>query len=241
MDNMLAVAADRGEAAQNRQDALTAAINLVREQRDDFKAVAHALSRAFVDGDQDGSFLDSETTKPHPLSAMKIDFGSASLRAAGLRLAQCSAVTDDDRMWVRDRAAVMLGSNDEHLVREGAVTLSRLGVDVIGDLDAALLAGHPLPVVRQLAAVVAAATPVRYEQALRALAADPDSTVRIRLARQLYRAYTQTVRAAMDAEQPDGNDEDRQHAARAIVTEVLKVLTDDVRHTVRRAAAGFDS
>jgi hypothetical protein len=177
-----------------------------------------------VDGDQDGSILDAETTNPHPLSAMRVNFGSASLRAAGLRLAQCSAITDNDRMWVRDRAAVMLGSNDEHLVREGALTLSRLGADMISDLDATLLAGHPLPVVRQLAAVVAAATPVRYGQALQALAADPDSTVRTLLARRLHEAKTQAA-----------------GTADAIITDVLGVLTEDRRHTVRRAAAGLDS
>ena len=157
LDRMLTIAADRREAAQNRQDALTAAGNLVLDRSDDVKAGVYARSRAFVDGDQDGSFLDAETTSPHPLSAMKVNLGSASLRAPGLRLAQCSAITDDDKMWVRDRAAVMLGSDDQHLVRMGALTLSRLGADVIGNLDASLLAGHPLPVVRQLAAVVAVA------------------------------------------------------------------------------------
>ena len=193
LDKMLTVAADRREAAQNRQEALTAASNLVREQSDQVKAGVHARSRAFVDGDQDGSFLDAETTNPHPLSAMKVNFGSASLRAAGLRLAQCSAITDKDRIWVRDRAAVMLGSNDEHLVREGALTLSRLGADMIGDLDATLLAGHPMPVVRQLAAFLAAATPVRYAQALQALAADSDSAVRTLLAQRLYKAKPQAA------------------------------------------------
>lgn len=105
LDKMLTLAADRRETAQNRQAALTAASNLVIDQTEDVKPHVHAHSRAFVDGDQDGSFLDSETTNPHPLSTMRISFGSASLRAAGLRLAQYSAVTDDHRMWVRDRAA----------------------------------------------------------------------------------------------------------------------------------------
>ena len=160
LDKMLTVAEDRREAAQNRQETLTAASNLVLEETEDVKAHVHARSRPFVDGDQDGSFLDAESTNPHPLSEMRINLGSASLRAAGLRLALCSAVTDGDRMWVRDRAAVMLGSNDEHLINEGAVTLSKLGADVMGELDGILLAGHPLPVVRQLATVVAAARPV---------------------------------------------------------------------------------
>ncbi len=241
LDRMLAVAADRREVAQNRQDALTAASNLVREQSDEVKADVHVGSRAFVEGDQDGSILDAETTNPHPLSAMKIDFGSASLRAVGLRLAQCSAVTDNDRMWVRDRAIAMLSANDKSAVRESAVTLSGLGPDVIGDLDATLLVGHPLLVVRELAAFIAAAAPVRYAQTLHALAADPETIVRSQLAQRLHHAYTQPVGPAMASEKLTTNDADRQPAARAIITEVLGTLSSDIRHSVRRAAAGLVS
>ncbi|MCW2752469.1 MAG: hypothetical protein JWR83_3579, partial [Aeromicrobium sp.] len=235
LDKTLTIATDRREAAKNRQDALTAAGNLVLVQRDDVKAAVHARSRAFVDGNEDGSFLDDETTNPHPLSTMRIDFGSASLRADGLRLARCSAVTEDDRKWVRDRAVVMLGSNDEHLVRECASTLSRLGA------DAALLAGHPLPVVRQLATVVAVAAPARYALALRALAADPDSRVRTLLAHRLHEAQMQPADTAADKYALSRTDEDCQCATRAIISEVLGVLGEDIRHTVRRAAAGLHS
>jgi hypothetical protein len=241
LDKMLAIAADRREVASNRQDALTAASNLVLKQSDHVKAGVHTRSRAFVDGDQDGSVLDAETTNPHPLSSMKVDFGSASLRAAGLRLALCSAVADNDRIWVRDGAAGMLGSEDTHLVHEGAVTLSQLGADVIGDLDATLLAGHPLPVVRQLAAVVAAAEPARYPQALKALAADPDSTVRIRLARRLHEAKARADCTAADDQKPSGNEEARQGTVPAIIADVLGVLAEDRRHTVRRATTGLDN
>jgi len=241
LDKMLTVAEDHREAAQNRQDALTAAANLVLKQSDDVKAGAHARSRAFVDGGQDGSFLDAETTNPHPLSAMKIDFGPASLRATGLRLALCSAVTDDDRTWVRDQARGMLRGNDEHEVHAGASALSGLGADVIGDLDATLLAGHPLPVVRQLAAIVAVADPVRHAQALKALAADPDSAVRLLLARRVNEAKTRAASVSAAGEEPSANDKERQRAVGAILTEVLGVLARDSRHTIRRAAAGLGS
>jgi hypothetical protein len=240
LDKMLSVAGDRREAAQNRQEALTAASNLVFDQSCDVKADVHKRSRAFADGGQDGSFLDAETTNPHPLSTMRVDFGSASLRAAGLRLAMCSAVTGDHRMWVRDRAEVMLASNDVSLVSQGALTLAQLGADVIGDLDANLLAGNPLPVVRQLATVVAVAAPVRYDLALRALAADSDSTVRTLLARRLHQAQSQSTGTVADAEEPSGNDENQASAPHAAITEVLGLLTEDARHTVRRAAAGLD-
>jgi hypothetical protein len=142
---------------------------------------------------------------------------------------------------VRDRAAVMLGSTDERLVRNGAVTLSELGADVIGDLDATLLASHPLPTVRQLATAVAVAAPDRYALTLKALAADPDSTVRTLLAHKLHKAQTQAASTATDGGDPSGNDENHQRAARATICEVLGLLSEDLRHTVRRAAAGLDS
>lgn len=193
----------RREASPNRQDALTAASNLIREQSDEVKADVHGRSRVFVDGDQDGSLLDSKTTNPHPLSAMKIDFGSSSLRAAGLCLAQYSAVTHDERMWVRDRAAVMLSANDKALVRESAMTLSRLGLNVIDDLDATLLVGRPQRVARELAAFLAATAPTRYAQTLHALAADPDRIVRTQPAQRLNDAYTQPIGAATESAEPN--------------------------------------
>jgi hypothetical protein len=147
LDKLLAVAADRREAAANRQDALAAAANLVLQLDNDIKADVHISSRPFAEGHQDGSFLDAETTNPHPLSFMKINLGTASLRAAGLHLARCSAVTEDDRMWVRQCAVDLLASSDERLVHQGAKTLSSLGEDVVGDLDAALLSTHRLPIV----------------------------------------------------------------------------------------------
>lgn len=241
LDKMLTIAADPGEAAANRQDALTAASNLVQMLSDDVRADVHARSRPFVDGDQDGSFMEAETTRPHPLSAMQIDLGPASLRGAGLRLAQCSAVTHDDRIWVRDRAVAMLNADEKSLVHASAATLYRLGPDVIGDMDAALLVGHPHRAVRELAASIAAAAPVKYAQALRALASDPHWIVRTQLAERLHDALTDLGGSATDPGEPNQIDEDPRHAARAVITEVLGELSTDVRHTVRRAAAGLRS
>ncbi|MEU0962641.1 hypothetical protein ACIBSS_30865 [Micromonospora aurantiaca] len=222
LTKLLAVAADRRETAQSRQDALTAAANLTLDQDDDVKLHVHTRSRAFVTGTEDGSALDAETTKPHPLSTLRINFGSPSLRAAGLRLAACSAVHHDDRMWVRDQAAVMLGAEDETLVRQAAVTLSQLGPEIIAGLDASLLVGHSLPIVRELAAFIAAEDPVRYAGALERLAADPDRRVRIQLAQKLHHAEN-------DPRQP----------AHAVIAQILHTLSTDVRHSVRRAALGF--
>lgn len=125
----------------------------------------------------------------------------------------------------------MLASNDERLVRQGATALSSLGGDVVGDLDAALLSIHRLPVVRQLAAIVAAAAPARYAKTLQNLATDPDGSVRRLLAERLHKALhaePQTGRAGQD----------QQRGARTVITGVLDTLQHDLRHTVRRAAPG---
>ena len=231
LDTLLAVAADRREAAPNRQEALAAAANLVLELDNDIKADIHTSSRPFAEGHQDGSFLDADITNPHPLSAMKINLGTASLRAAGLHLARCSAVTRDDRTWVRQCAVDMLASSDERLVRQGAKTLASLGEDVVCDLDAALLSTHRLPIVRQLAAIVAAAAPARYANTLQKLATDPDNSVRRLLAERLHKAL-------QTEPQTGGAVQDHQRGARTVVIGVLDTLRHDLRHTVRRAATG---
>jgi hypothetical protein len=231
LDNLLAVAADRREAAPNRQEALAAAANLVLELDDEIKAEIHITSRPFAEGHQDGSFLDAETTNPHPLSFMKINLGTASLRAAGLHLARCSAVTEDDRMWVRQCAVDMLASSDERLVGQGAKTLSSLGEDLVGDLDAALLSTHRLPIVRQLAAIVAPAAPARYAKTLGNLATDPDSSVRRLLAERLHKAL-------QSEPQTGGAEQDHQRGTRTAIIGVLDTLQHDLRHNVRRAATG---
>ncbi|MGH4016355.1 MAG: hypothetical protein ACRDSL_21000 [Pseudonocardiaceae bacterium] len=108
----MTVAADAREAASNRQDALTAASSLALEQEPAVKAETFALAKAFVTGDHDGSHLDELTSEPHPLSAFKVNMGSASLRGRGLRLAHASAATTDAQEWVRDQAVSLLRSSD---------------------------------------------------------------------------------------------------------------------------------
>jgi hypothetical protein len=224
LEKMLNVAEDRREFALNRQDALDAARNLVIDQDDHIKAQVHTRSREFVEGRQDGSYLDGEVSDPHPLSNFKVDFGSVSMRAVGVRLAQASVVTDEDRQWVRDQAMGMLRSANKREVSASAVSLSRLGPQVVASLDAALLASHHLPVVRYLASFVAAAAPSRYGLVLRALAADTDPKVRTILADRLREAL---IQGSSDVGAPPPS---------TIVGEILDVLSEDARHSVRRAA-----
>ena len=125
----------------------------------------------------------------------------------------------------------MLASSDERLVHQGAKTLASLGGGVVGDLDAALLSTHRLPIVRQLAATVATAAPGRYAKTLQNLATDPDSSVRRLLAERLHKALHPEP-------QTGGAVQDHQRGARPIIIDVLDTLQHDLRHTVRRAATG---
>lgn len=239
LDRVLTVAEDRREAAPNRHEALTAAGNLVIDQSDDVKTSVHARSRAFADGTQDGSAFDDQVTNPHPLSSMRVDLGPATLRASGLDLALRSAVSTEDKQWVRGRAVSMLRDDDKRIVRMAAVTLCRLGAKAPDAPDAALLAVHSLPAVRKLAAVIAVAAPVRYAHALRALAVDADGSVRILLARVLHEARTTAAAAdpILTKAEPTDDVENQQQDS-VVVAEVLKMMTEDARHTVRRTAAG---
>ncbi|MEX1008826.1 MAG: hypothetical protein WD271_13395, partial [Acidimicrobiia bacterium] len=228
LEKLLTIAEDPREAAPNRQEALIAACNLVVDEDEEYKEKLHIRSHAVADGHHDGSLLDAETTHPHPLSTMKIDFGSSSLRANGLRLAHFTAIRDDQKKWVRDRAVAMLGSDDTHEVHAAARTLAGLPVETLSALDSALLAAHPLPVVRQLAVVVATAQPSIYSATLAQLAMDPESSVRIVLAHRLAERKLGEHTGAKTS-----GDE-------ATVDQLLVTLSRDVRHSVRFAAAGLN-
>jgi hypothetical protein len=241
LNAVLAIAEDRREIAGTRREALAAAAVLVREQSDPVKAEVHARSRPFVEGTQDGSALDAETTNPHPLSSVNINLGPASLRGAGLFLAARSAVTTDERSWVREQAALLLGAEEGSQVRAAATALTQLGPEITARVDATLLAGHQERVVRELAAFVAAAEPARYAPILRALATDQDRIVRTQLAQQLHQASLRLAGSpgATADRFPDGCDSGS--GVTAIVDEVLSILAGDPRHSVRRAAAGLRS
>jgi hypothetical protein len=228
LSKLLGIAEDRRETAQTRQDALGAAFNILIAHDDaGLKTPIHQRIRPFVEGTQDGSALDAETTNPHPLSTFKVNFGSASLRPHGLRLADATSVTDDDRSWVREQALVLLRSDERAAVRTAAVVLLQQH-DVNGaGLEPGLLAAHREPIVRQLAAITACAQPDSYASVLRALASDPNGSVRDVLARELWR------HARSDATTCGSNASD-------VTNEVLAKLADDIRHSVRRTAAGID-
>ncbi len=223
---LLDVAENRREVAETRQDALDAIFNILLGHDDGTpKSLIHRRVRLFVEGSQDGSALDAETTNPHPLSTLKVSFGSASLRPQGLRLADATSVTDADHAWVREQAVVLLRSDERQAVRTAAVVLlQQRDVDGAG-LEPGLLAAHGDPVVRQLAAITACGQPRAFAAVLHALATDSEGSVRDVLARELWRVRGSTLMGTAGSE---------------IVDELHTMLVDDMRHSVRRTATGMD-
>ncbi|MDP9817486.1 hypothetical protein [Spirilliplanes yamanashiensis] len=212
LDRLLDIAEDTRETAANRQEALVAARNLVAAETPEDRAGVFARARAFVIGERDGSAFDGELTGPaHPLSFLRVEGGTASLRGDGLYLAVGCADTDVERQWVRDRAVELLRSPDPALVHAGAVALSELPAADTHDVDPALLAAHDSPGVREMSAILCVRRPVRYRDTAMALARDPEARVRRTLAEAAARADPVTT------------------------GEIMSVLAADVRHSVRAA------
>ncbi|WP_406502319.1 hypothetical protein [Streptomyces sp. NBC_01602] len=182
LEKLVAVAGDQRESASNRQDALIGAYNLVIDQPPALKATTFRASQLFALGEFDGSRLDEFTGPAHPLSSFKVNFGSASLRGHGLRLAAASATTPDEQTWVRDQATELLRSADESDVLHAALALSQLPRDVTADIDTHTLADHGHIAARQLSAVLCVQDLGRYANAAKRLAADPSVRVRRTLA-----------------------------------------------------------
>jgi hypothetical protein len=225
LDKALLVAENDREVAMIRNDALVAARNLVRGISEETRVLVHARARPFALGSKDGSWLDDQTTNPHPLSAFKVDFGSASLRSGGLNLSARTAFTDDDRDWVTQQALGMLRQTDPSDVRAAALVLARQTPDRLRMLNPALLASHEVAVVRQLAVVIASNETTRDFPTLHALASDREPAVRILLADRLADA---SVAGSWSHSRADED----------TMAELLKTLRADVRSSVRRAAAG---
>lgn len=150
--------------------------------------------------------------RAHPLSAIKINLGSSSLRGHGLRLALAAATTPEDHEWVREQAVNLLRSSDQLDINHAAQVLADLPPQSTRNTDANLLAGHQYYVVRQAASVLSIREPDRYSELLLRLASDHDRRVRQTLA--------QAVANAIDPKP-------------AALVAVLDILAQDPRHSVR--------
>lgn len=216
IEKLLDVAEDAREAAMNRQDALTAATNLVIDVAPAVRTSVFPRSVPFVAGDRDGSAYDDEVTNPpHPLSSYRTFMGTATLRGHGLQLAGAAARDDEDRRWVRDQAVDLLRSGEDTLAHRAARALASMPAAITHDLDAGLLAAHPHVNVRQLSAHICMSQPERYRTTALHLAKDRNPRVRRVLADAAARVH------ADDATK---------------VAELIRVLATDVRHSVRATA-----
>jgi hypothetical protein len=219
LERLMKAAEDRGEAAINRASALTAGRNLIYDVDTTTRRDTFERAKLFATGDQDGSHLDDQMTNPHPLSSMQVNLGPATLRGPGLRLAASAADTREQRSWVAQQAATALRGDDDATANDAAHALHVIGTDIDTPPDPGLLAAHPNPTIKALAAVYAAADPVKYAFVLEAGATDPDFRVRRSIADALRRTTT------------DQSEDDI-----AVCNRVLHRLAGDPRHTVRRAA-----
>jgi hypothetical protein len=213
LDKLMVVASDPREAASNRQDALAGARNLVLAQPADVRANIFEQARSFAAGDRDGSALDDLTGEPHPLSAAKINMGTASLRGDGLRLAHASADRPKQHEWVREQAVGLLRSDVQHDIHAAAVVINGLPSEITDAVDVGLLAASEHAVVRQVAALLLVREPERYPAVLTRLASDADHRVRRTLAEGIARSKAAVLGPLTSARST--LQQDRRHSVRA--------------------------
>ncbi len=216
LDKLLFIATDPREAALNRQDALIGARNLVIDQAPGARAAAFETAWMLLSEAPGPSALDQFTGTPHPLSALQVSMGSASLRGEALRLAHAAIAHDGDPEQERRilRAAIDLFNSTEgrdHYC--AALTIHQLPHDVTTSVDAALLASRDQNVLRQVAATLTVREPDRYVEVLLAQAHDHAHQVRRTLAEAIAR---------LDVPLPPP------------LAAIRDILITDIRHSVRR-------
>lgn len=215
IDKFLSVATDRNEPAVNRQEALTAMRRLSSELPEPIREQVFATAQQFASGEHDGSAYDELTGAAHPLSAIRISLGSASLRGDGVMLAAAVAATTDEYSRVYEQVLDLLGSSDTNDVDSAALAATWLPADLVV-LDVHTLSTHPTVALRHVAAVLWARNPSALDDVGARLASDPHPEVRRVLANLL--------------EQTNHHD----GPAVAAIKSVRDVLKADRRHSVRR-------
>lgn len=131
----------------------------------------------------------------HPLSTFRARLRWGSLQPAALRAASRVARTEDQRARVAIRGQEMLELVGGGLTRDVAHALLAVGPHVEG-IDVLDLARSSASWVRQLAASLWAANPVRHSGVGDLLANDPDVTIRRKVAESLTLAAEQDPAAA---------------------------------------------
>ncbi|MFI6073936.1 hypothetical protein ACIA5C_20415 [Actinoplanes sp. NPDC051343] len=216
LEKLLSIAEDSNETAGHRQDALVGAANLLISANARLHAGVFPRVIPFVTGARDGSAYDDQLTgASHPLSRFRIDGPASTLRGHALRLARLSARDDTDLRWIRDQAVNLLSNDENTTTNLASSTLAHLPHEITENLDAGVLAAHENVNIRQLGAILCMRRPRQYDTVCKHLARDKSPRVRQVLADCAVRARDDDPLAA---------------------GEILEILKDDVRHSVRTTA-----
>jgi hypothetical protein len=182
---MVDFANDRQETAHNRYEALVALKGVARYIPEDVRDELFRQVVPFAEGqhETDGKG-DLFPGADDPLHRFRFSFGEALLAPAGLMAAAALAHTDEQYKIVQRIGVALLRDAGDQTANSIAVALASLPpVRVTLPLD--LLAGHPSPWMRALAAVVWAQRPAEPAEIGVTLAKDGSPHVRGSLARSL--------------------------------------------------------
>ena len=210
---MLELAEDPEEPGFNRQQFVIGAINAVSDLNEADRAVLFEQAMRLARGEFTPSRVDQDLPfSNHPLSRFRYSVDPGALRPSGLELAARLASTLEEVEAIQEVAVELLRHGDADSIQQVAVALSWLPREQLS-LDRRLLATHPHPGLRTLAAIRWAQDPASDPALGLALARDPDPRVR----RMLAKAISEE-----DVALPE-------------VEPVRQVLESDPRRSVRRS------
>lgn len=203
-------ARDRREIAANRRAAMMALDALAEALSASTRERLFEMAMSFARGEEDATAHDGPFAPTHPLSLFRIDLGRTNLAVCGVELASTTC-NIEQTLQVEAAGLGLLNSGDEKTV--SAVARALYWLPQHPDLTPpAALVGHPHPAIRALAASRWVRSPGRRDEQIgRRLACDSAVIVRRTLADDLGRSEVPT-------------------------SDVLQLLSEDRRHTVRRLA-----
>ena len=186
VDKLVSIGSNVGEPAINREDALSAAGNVVNVLPVREKQKVFGRVRTLVEGPIQISELDQyEATTQHPLSRFRVSFGGTTdvLSSAG-RLLGLAAIDPEDCSLVV-RMALKWMRSDDPILQETGASLLTLPTIFSSDVQIVELANHPNAAVRQVTLRLPSTQVLPEAAVFEQLASDPDRGVRITVAQVL--------------------------------------------------------
>jgi hypothetical protein len=194
---MVNFANDREESAHNRYQALIALHDIARHLPNKVRDELFEQTIPFAQGMREAADDESLPRAADPLSRFRFSFGEASLAPAGLMAIAAMAHSPEQFALVQRNAVGQLRNATDQTAHSIAIGLAALPPQEI-TLPLDVLAGHPSPWLRALAAVVWAKRSDQPAEIGLALAKDPSLHVRGSLASSLRKeAYHADVRAIL--------------------------------------------